>query len=615
MYLSLLASMLVGPIIGAAGDDHAPAHRLTPVHIRQVTVEDDFWSPKRKVWQEVTIPDCFRKFEEDRGGAINNFDRVRDGKSGGHAGPEWYDGLIYEMIGGTADFLAARPDPALEKRLDGYIARIAAAAARDPDGYLNTWTQLMEPDHRWGLRGGNDVQQHAVYNFGALVEAGVHHYLATGKTSLLAVAVKMANHACDVIGPPPRTNVVPGHALPEEAMARLYLLFRDRPGLKKDMPVPVKEDRYLKLAEFWVENRGNHRGRPSFGAYDQDQEPVLRQKALEGHAVRATLLGSGLTALAVVNGRQEYADAARRLWGNMTGRRMHLSGGVGASREGESFTGDYDLPNDGYLETCAAVGSAFFSHNMNLAFGESRCADELERALYNAALAGVSLRGDTYFYENPLEAGASRRRWAWHACPCCPPMFLKLMGAMPGYIYAQDAGGVYVNLFVGSRAEVALPAGKVVVRQATRYPWQGEVKITVQPERPCEFDLSIRIPGWCQGDSSPEDLYRIVGRPAGGTARLKVNGQVVEAPEMVRGYARLHRVWKPGDTVELAMDMPVRRVHAHPRVKADAGRVALTRGPIVYCLEGVDNPGGVANLFVPEGAKFSAEHRRDLLAG
>jgi DUF1680 family protein len=590
-------------------------HRLAPIPIQQVTIEDDFWSPKRKIWQEVTIADCFTKFENDRGGAINNFDRVSDGKTGSHAGPEWYDGLIYEMICGSADFDAARRDADIERRLDGYIARIASAQAKDSNGYLNTWTQLMAPDKRWGLHGGNDVQQHDVYNCGALVEAGVHYYQATGKTNLLQVSVKMANHACDVIGPPPKANVIPGHALPEEAFAKLYLLFRARPDLKKEMPVSVDEGRYLELAEFWIENRGNHEGRQNYGAYDQDHISVFQQQTLEGHAVRATLMGAGLTTLAAINGREEYSQSASRLWSNMTGRRMHVNGGVGASREGEAFTSDYHLPNNGYLETCAAIGSGFYSRNMNLLFGDARYVDELERTLYNAVLAGVSLRGDTYFYENPLEAGGDRRRWAWHDCPCCPPMFLKMMGAMPSYIYAQDDAGIYVNLFVGSRAEVRLPSGSVSLRQTTRYPWQGEVKLAVTPEKPAEFDLYVRIPGWCQGVSSADDLYQVVGRPASAAARLKVNGQAVEKMELVRGYARLHRQWKSGDVVELAMDMPVRRVKAHPKVEADVRRMALMRGPIVYCLEGIDNPAGVRNLAVAPQTQFTAEYRTDLLGG
>jgi len=609
--LSLFVNALVGTVLAGG----APVQGLTAVPIQQVVIEDEFWSPKLKVWHEVTIADCFTKFENDRGGAVNNFDRVRDGKTGGHAGPQWYDGLIYEMIRGTADFLAAHPDPQLEKRVDGYIARIAAAQAKDPAGYLNTWTQLMEPNHRWGLNGGSDVEQHEVYNCGALVEAGVHYYLATGKTSLLRVAVKMANHACDVIGPPPKANVIPGHALAEEAMAKLYLLFRARPELKGKMRVPVDENRYRELAEFWIENRGNHRDRRDYGSYDQDHKPVFQQETLEGHAVRATLMCTGLTALAAINGREEYRQSAFRLWNNMIGRRMHINGGVGASREGEAFTSDYNLPNNGYLETCAAIGSGFFSRNMNLLFGDARYADELERTLYNAVLAGVSLRGDSYFYENPLLAGKDRRRWSWHGCPCCPPMFLKIMGALPGYLYAQDEAGIYVNLFVGSRAEVRLPVGKIVLRQTTRYPWQGDVKIAVEPERPAEFALAVRIPAWCQGASSPDDLYQIAGRPLRGAARLKVNGQAVENLDMVRGYARLRRLWKPDDVVELAMDMPVRRVKAHPKVTADANRTALVRGPIVYCLEAIDNGGDVRNLLVPPQAQFTAEYRKDLLGG
>ncbi len=317
--------------VAAAAAFAADASRLTPVPIEQVVIEDDFWSPKLKVWREVTIPDCFTKFEKD--GALTNFDKIRDGTSGDHGGPPWYDGLIYEMIRGSADFLAAERDAALEVRLDGYIERIAGAAAKDPDGYLNTWTQLKAPTKRWGLNGGNDVEQHDVYNAGAMVEAAVHYYRATGKTRLLEVATKLANHMADVMGPPPKLNVVPGHSLPEEALVKLYLLFREQPELKPRMPVPVDEQRFLRLAEFWIENRGNHEGR-SFGKYGgpyaQDHQPVLKQETIEGHAVRATLLCAGLVAAGTVNGREDYLNAARRLWENMVQRRMYVIGGLGA---------------------------------------------------------------------------------------------------------------------------------------------------------------------------------------------------------------------------------------------------------------------------------------------
>jgi DUF1680 family protein len=596
------------------------SHALLPIQLSQVVVDDEFWAPKRKVWQEVTIRDCFQKFENDRGGALNNFDKVRDGVRGGHAGPPWYDGLIYEMIRGASDFLATQPDPELDRQLDGYIARIAAAAAKDPDGYLNTYTQLEEPTHRWGLNGGLQLWQHEVYNAGALVEAGVHHYKATGKTALLVVGVKFANHMARIMGPPPKKAIVPCHPLPEEALVGLHQLFRDEPGLKHKVPAPVDEAAYLRLAEFWIDDRGHNvgkpdwdkdwhaaeefvrneqygDGRPSWGAYAQDDKPIVEQMDIHGHAVRATLLCAGISAAARVDRREEYSRAALRLWESMAFRRMHITGGVGAFAKEEKFGPDYVLPNDAYLETCAAVGAAFFDRNMNLLFGDARYIDELERSLYNGALAGVSLKGDTYFYENPLEAEPSRARWAWHECPCCPPMFLKLMGAMPGYIYAADSDSAYVNLFVGSRATVPLPQTKVEVRQTTRYPWDGNVRIAVQPAQPAEFNLMVRIPGWC-----PE-------------ATLKVNGQALTDPERVRGYVRVHRLWQPGDSVELNMPMPARAVRAHPLVTADAGKVALMRGPLVYCLESADNGDQVRAYAVRSQEAFSTQHHQELLGG
>ena len=593
-----------------------PSNQLKPVPIQSVTVEDSFWSPKRRVWQEVTIPDCFNKFEDDRGGALNNFDRVRDGKSDGHAGPPWYDGLIYEMIRGSADFLAAKPDPVLETRIDGYIARIAAAQDRDTNGYLNTWTQLQHPNQRWGLNGGNDGYQHEMYNVGALCEAAVHYHQATGKSGLLKVAVRLANYTCDQVGPAPKHELVPNHAIAEEAFGDLYMFFREHPKLKRDMPVAMDEGRYLDLARYWVEARGHPRkDQPTYGAYNQDHIPVSEQKTIEGHAVRATLLCAGVTALAGINGRDDYRQAALRLWENMSEKMMYVTGGSGATAAGEAFGKDYFLPNNGYLETCGAVGAAFFARNSGLLTGDARYADVLERELYNGALTGVSLAGNSYTYVNPLEASDGNSRWSWNGCPCCPPMFLKLVGAMPGYIYAQDNTGIYVNLFVGSKARIQFAGQTVVIKQVTGYPWQGEAEIAVEPDKAAEFDFHIRIPGWCQGPSSPEDLYQAANLPPDGAARLKVNGKVIEHPEIVRGYATVHRRWKSGEVVQVSLDMPVRRIKANSHVEADKGRVALMRGPLVYCFEGADNGGAVKNLVIPAGAEFMPEYRSSLLGG
>jgi DUF1680 family protein len=592
------------------------SNQLTLVPIQSVKLEDSFWSPKRKVWQEVTIPDCFTKFENDRGGAFNNFDRVRDGKSDGHAGPPWYDGLVYEMIRGSADFLAAKPEPALEQRMDGYIARIAAAQARDPDGYLNTWTQLEHPTQRWGLNGGNDGYQHEMYNVGALCEAAMHYYRATGKTLLLKVGVRLANYTCDQVGPAPKHELVPNHALAEEAFGNLYLFFRDHPGLKREMPSGTDERRYLELAQYWVEARGHPRkDQASYGAYNQDHEPVFEQTTIEGHAVRAALLCAGVSALAGINGREDYREAALRWWRNMTEKKMYITGGVGATAAGEAFGKDYFLPNDGYLETCGAVGAGFFARNLNLLSGEGHCADILERELYNGALTGVSLAGNSYTYVNPLETPHGNSRWSWNGCPCCPPMFLKLMGAMPGCIYEQDQAGIYVNLFVGSSAQIQVAGQKVAIKQVTDYPWNGDVKITVEPAKAAEFDLHIRIPGWCQGPPAPDELYQATKRPLNGVAHLKVNGKLIENPDIVRGYATVHRRWSSDDVVQLTLDMPVQRLKASTHVDADKGRAVLMRGPLVYCFEGTDNGGAVKNLVIPEGTEFTPEYRSNLLGG
>jgi len=591
-------ALLLLIVIQCAGGQEALPHRLAAIPLQRVHIHDAFWTPKLTTWQQVTIPDCFTKFENDRGGAFNNFDRVRDGKMGEHAGPEWYDGLIYEMITGSADFLVQDPDPFLEKRLDGYIDRIAAAAATSPDGYLNTWTQLMAPTHRWGLNGGNDIIQHDLYNAGALVEAGVHYYRATGKIRLLQTAVKMANLMCDVMGPAPRLNVVPGHSLGEEALVNLFLLFRQHPELKPQMHVSVDEGRYLHLAEFWIDNRGNHAGRADFGAYAQDHVPIKDQDTIEGHAVRASLLCSGIAAASVAADRLDYLEDASRLWNNMVNRRMYITGGLGAVAGQESFGQDYDLPNTGYLETCAAVGAGFFHRNMNLATGEARYADELERVLYNGALCGVSLRGNSYFYENPLEGGKNRQRWSWHGCPCCPPMFLKLMGALPGMIYTQDAADLYVNLYIGSTLNTVLGAETVRLEQQGGYPWDGHVHLIVTPQRTSRFGIALRSPDWCRNPV------------------LKINGTPATDVVHTRGYLLVDRIWKSGDSIDLEMPMPVEAVSANANVKADAGRIAIQRGPVVYCLEGLDNNGGhVKNLVASPATRFTTNFKPGLLGG
>lgn len=606
--LALVAMMLDSGII------QADTVRLGNVPLQRVSIDDAFWSPKYDVWRRVMIGDCLDKFEKD--GTLANFDHVARGDLNGengakHGGLPWFDGLLYEMIRGSADFMATQPDSALKKRLDGYIDRIAAAGARDPDGFLNTYTQLKEPMHRWGQNGGNDRFQHDLYNLGCLAEAGVHYYRATGETKLLATAVRAANLMCKTMGPPPKQNIVPGHAMPEEAMFELATLFREQPMLKDRIDAPVNSDDYLALAKFWIDARGHHEGRTDFGAYNQDGGPALEQKTIEGHAVRAALFCSGMIALGETTGAAEYTKTAERLWENMVGRRMYITGGIGSFADDEKFGPDYHLPNDGYLETCAAVASCFFSHNLHRARGDAATIDELERSLYNNALAGVSLAGNSYFYENPLQAGPKRARWNWHDCPCCPPMFLKLMGAMPGYLYSTDArGNVYVNLFVGSSAKLS---DTLTVTQTTDYPWNGNVKVTINTKSPKTFDVNVRVPAWTRGGESFGGLYATA--PTGPDAFVvSVNGQV-QSPTIERGYAKLSREWKDGDVVEIRMAMPAQRITADQRVEAARGQVVLRRGPIVYCIESPDQKAPVGELLLSDDAAIIPEPRADLFGG
>jgi DUF1680 family protein len=631
----------------------------SPGGISNLKIDDKFWSPKFALWSTTTINDVFDKFEgkynqdvspalkqdfESLGttrNAFSNFDLVAQGKRGigKHSGPPWYDGLIYESIRGAADLLARYPDPKLEARIDDYIERIAAAQDNGRDGYLNTYTQLMEPDHRFGFNGGMLRWQHDVYNAGMLLEAGVHYYKATGKTKLLTVAVKFANYLYDYMGPSPKKNVVPAHSGPEEAAIKLYWLFKNEPELKKKIPVPVNEEHYYELATFWLENRGHHAGypqwlawgtdsaerwvrerkyedkqygasgRPTWGDYAQDSIPIFQQTTIEGHAVRATLLATGIATAAIENHDPKYASTATTLWNNMAGHRMFVTGGVGAIANDEKFGSDYYLPNDAYLETCAAVGAGFFSQRMNQLTGNGEYMDEFERVLYNNVLAGISAGGDHYTYVNPLSSD-HQHRWEWHDCPCCPPMFLKMVGAMPDFIYLYRNDSLYVNLFVGNEATLTHHNKKIGLKTTTRYPWEGRVVLQLSPESETDIPIKIRIPGWALGQENPFGLYRSHSAAA---VQLEVNGQAVEATP-VNGYVTIDRKWKKGDEIVLDLPMKPRAIYANTRVAILQGQVAIASGPLIYGLEG-NNNADLRKLKIDTDSPFNMVFNPALLGG
>jgi uncharacterized protein len=580
---------------------------VKPVPFTAVHFNDAFWAPRIETNRTVTIPFAFQKCEET--GRVDNFVRaatVLRGESLQNTKPPGYpfdDTDLYKVIEGAAYTLSVHPDPKLEAYLDSLIEKIAAA--QEQDGYLYT-TRTINPakphpwagTQRWVLEG---VDSHELYNLGHLYEAAVAHYQATGKRSLLDVALKTADLLDRTFGPG-KQSIWPGHQITEMGLAKLYRVTGD--------------SRYLNLARFLIDERGPNTIQGSGRQYNQSHQKVVDQSEAVGHAVRATYMYSGIADVAALTGESAYITAIGRIWENVAGKRIYVTGGIGASGSGEAFGPNYFLPNmSAYCETCAAIGNDYWNYRLFLLHGDAKYIDVMERTLYNGLLSGVSLDGKSFFYPNPLESNGQHQRSPWFGVACCPGNITRFLASVPGYVYAQQGEVLYINLFVASTADIQLDSGrKVRMVQETRYPWDGTVKVSVQPDRSGNFTIHLRIPGWARNEPLPSDLYRYTNRneePVG----LKVNGKAVPL-KLDKGYARLSRKWKRSDTIELQLPMPVRRLAAQEQVEADRGRVALQRGPVVYCAEWPDNPNGrVRNLMIPDETKLAAEYKPDLLNG
>jgi DUF1680 family protein len=603
--------LVLGLVVSASGRAvGAPAvdYPIRPVPFTAVRITDGFWSPRLETNRAVTVRHDFDKCETT--GRIANF-----AVAGGLAKGEFQglfgfnDSDVYKVIEGASYSLRLRPDPALESYVDGVVAKIAAA--QEDDGYLYTAgtipTLAQKPTCCVSRPRWSDIAAgHELYDLGHLYEAAVAYYQATGKRALLDVALKSANLLTQVFGPGRRLDP-PGHQEVEIGLVKLYRVTGDK--------------KYLDQARFFLEQRGNAAGHTLYGAYNQDHLPVLQQTEAVGHAVRAGYMYSAMADVGALSGDEAYVRALGGLWDNVVSRKLYLTGGIGARRDGEAFGDDYELPNrTAYAETCAAIANAMWNHRLFLLHGDAKYLDVLERIVYNGFLSGVSLDGERFFYPNPLASDGERTfnmgqkgRSAWFDCSCCPTNVVRFLPSIAGYVYAQRERDVFVNLFVAGRGELSLDGLALGIRQETRYPWDGQVRIVLEPGRPAELALHVRVPGWAQGRPVPSDLYRYA--EAGTEAfTLAVNGQPVK-PEIVRGFAVLRRTWKAGDAVELLLPMPVHRVLSHEKVAADSGRVALERGPVVYCAEAVDNGGRVFNLVLPDDAQLEARHRGDLLGG
>jgi uncharacterized protein len=567
---------------------------VRPIDFAEVDIEDAFWRPKMVKVATVTLHACIYQTEQ-KSARIRNFEKAARRAGEPHEGIYYDDSDVYKALEAMAYSLKNHPDSTLEAKADEWIDKVAAAQL--PDGYLNTYYTLRGLDQRW-----TDMEKHEDYCAGHLIEAGVAYYQTTGKAKLLNVAIRLADHIDTTFRVPDR-HWVSGHEEIELALVKLYHL--------------TGNDRYLTLANWYLDQRGRGFGRGGIWtnaerwgpAYCQDVVPVKQQRKITGHAVRAMYLYTGVADVAAITQDAAYMEAMRAVWEDVVYRNLYLTGGIGSSGSNEGFTRDYDLPNtQAYCETCASVGMVFWNQRMALLTGESKYVDVMERTLYNAALDGLSLSGDRFFYGNPLasingisDEGSPGRR-EWFGTACCPANISRLVASLGSYLYAADEHNVWVNLYIGSRTRIK----NIALRIDTRYPLDGRINIAVDPDKPVHHALRLRIPGWARDQAIPGDLYRFDPREEGASVQILLNGKPVRF-RGDKGYAVIERMWAPGDVIELQLPMPVRTVRARAEVKANESCIALQRGPLVYCVEGPDNSGNAWNLVVADGSSFVAK--------
>lgn len=547
---------------------------ITPVPFTATHVSGGFWKQRLDACRDVTIPLAFSKCEES--GRYRNFVRAKHPCDTFRIGGFPFDDTdVYKTIEGASYLLQTYPDKRLEQYMDSVIAIVAGA--QEPDGYLYT-ARTMNPKHPHAWAGSKrweavEELSHEFYDLGHMIEGAVAHYQATGKRNFLDIAIKYADCVCRAIGPGKDQLVrVPGHQIAEMALAKLYLVTGDR--------------KYLDQAKFFLDKRGYTSRRDE---YSQAHKPVVQQDEAVGHAVRATYMYSGMADVAALTGDTAYVNAISRIWDNIVGKKLYLTGGIGATSNGEAFGPNYYLPNaTAYCETCAAIGNVYVNHRLFLFHGDAKYYDVLERSLYNGVLSGISLDGGRFFYPNPLESAGGYERQAWFGCACCPSNLCRFLPSVPGYIYATRGDSLYVNLFIEGTSDVRIGKDKVRISQHTSYPFDGTVDMTVV-KGGGDFTLKVRIPGWARGEVVPSDLYSFAnGRQ--GSYSVKVNGEAVTAV-LDKGYFTVSRRWRKGDVVELTLDMSPRLVAANDKVEDDRGKLAVERGPLVYCAEWPDNAG------------------------
>jgi DUF1680 family protein len=607
--LSTILLLLIFVIAQAQHKDYP----IQSVPFTQVKLTDNFWLPRIKVNHTVTIPASFERCEST--GRVKNFEMAA-AKSGKFCTIYPFDDTdIYKTIEGASYSMALYPDKQMDDYIDSMIVKIRNA--QEPDGYLYT-ARTINPNetHEWSGKKRWEKERelsHELYNSGHLYEAAAAHYQATGKRSLLDIALKNADLVCSVFGQD-KLHVAPGHQVVEMGLVKLYRIT----GKKE----------YLETAKYFILERGHYTGYNSSsndpwqnGAYWQDHVPVVQQNEAVGHAVRAGYLYSAVADIAALTDDKKFLQAIDTIWNNVVSRKLYVQGGLGAIGSGERFGDNYELPNaTAYNETCAAIANVYWNHRMFMLHGESKYIDVLEKTLYNGLISGVGMDGKSFFYTNAMEIkntfhhkDMEETRSGWFPCSCCPTNVTRLIPSIPGYIYGVKENNIFINLFVAGTASVVINNKAVQLEQQNNYPWDGKLIFKVFSKSPSSFNMRIRIPGWALDEAIPSDLYKF-NVSHSKKVEIRINGNPANY-SMENGYAVLTKTWKKGDVVEIDLPMDIKRVVANEKVKEDRGKVALQRGPIMYCAEWPDNNGMVSNIVLPDNVSLTSEYKPEMLNG
>ena len=595
-----------------AGTPQKLAYTITPVNIKNVKLTDEFWLPIIKKVQEKTIEYAIQKCEEE--GRLDNFLIAGKQKEGTVKGQMPFDDTdVYKIIEGASNTLISEPNSKLEKLLDSLISIVKVG--QEKDGYLTTWRTInpAKPPAPWvpvieGKRWESLQISHELYNSGHLIEAAVVHFEATGKRNFLDIAIKNADLLVKTFGDgKDQVQGVPGHQIVETGLVKLYQLTNNKG--------------YLNLAKYFLDNRGNPKNHKLYGAYSQDDIPVIQQKEAVGHAVRAVYMYAGMTDIAAIENDTAYYNAVKKIWKNVVNKKIYITGGIGSRPEGEAFGDNYELPNlTGYNETCAAIGDVYWNHRLHNISGNSDYFDVIERTLYNGLISGLSLDGKKFFYPNALESDGVYKfnrgectRQSWFDCSCCPTNLIRFIPSIPGLIYSKTKDVLYVNLYASNTANIALENNNLEISQKTKYPWDGKVSLTVTPKNETPFTIKLRIPSWARNQVLPGDLYSYKNISAAKTI-ITINGKRI-AYKDDKGYITITRKWKKGETIVLDFPMEVKEVVTNTKVAGNIGKVALEYGPIVYAIEEVDNATNFDAITISPKDSFKVKKEDSLLEG